>query len=204
MDDDILRQVERFLRENDAQTHPAIRDWNAFVEQLRRLMPHGREGLVVLPPDPNDLGLSLPWHAGSFWAIGVGTYSYVPETGQHVITPLPPPEVAELTDEEREAGMIQIDLTPMPGYVGLEDFDSMEELLDEVYTRLKYCTTERPFSYQELPLEPELIKYYILRAAELTVKLQQSMPQFTRDTLARWAMHAYDEIVPNDEGDTTE
>ena len=143
MGDDIFRQAERVLDEKDAQTHPAIRRWDAMVEQLRRSMPHGREGLVVLPPDPNSLGYSDPERLGrpepppirahdgrlvclhDFWAIGVGTYEYVPETGQHVITPFPEPEIEPLSDEEREAGMLPLDLTPLPGDVGLEDFDGL-------------------------------------------------------------------------------
>jgi len=219
MGDDIFRQAERVLDEKDAQTHPAIRRWDAMVEQLRRSMPHGREGLVVLAPDPNSLGYSDPERLGrpepppirahdgrlvclhDFWAIGVGRYSYVPETGQHVITPFPPPEVEPLSDEERQAGMLQLDLTPLPGDVGLEDFEGLEEMLDEVYTRLNYCATERPFSYHEVPRELELMKYHLLRAAELTVELEESMPQITREVLARWVVRAYDEIVRKDEGD---
>jgi hypothetical protein len=50
----------------------------------------------------------------------------------------------------------------------------------------------------------ELIQYHLLRAAELTVDLEESMPQTTRDVLAKSVVLAYDEIVCNDEGDTAE
>jgi len=118
MDQNILAQVERLLGRKDKRTGPGVLRREQMTHDLLKAMPHGRLGLLVLPPDPGRPNASN-------WETRLGMYNFVPETGAHVLSPLP-----SAHDE-----VVKIDILEEWGSLDLAStYDTLDELMEGVFT----------------------------------------------------------------------
>jgi hypothetical protein len=126
MDDELLKEIEEYLRTGRVESDSASHRWEEAVRLLRRAMPDGREGLLLLPPDPAD-----PFEGeGGGWAMAGGAYSYDPDTRQHILTVPSPYEPPQLSDEDSASGMLQ---PVMVDDFGMEDFDAMDSMFKAAF-----------------------------------------------------------------------
>lgn len=134
-------------------------------EALHEAMPGGREGILLLPPDPDD-----PYgDIGLGWAIARGRYSYRADTREYVVTRWPLEEEKPLTDEELADGLLQPQAIPLVEDCGLEEYETVDHLLGDAFDFLIRCLTGK------FPNELHTFAYHLRSLALLARDLQMPL-----------------------------
>jgi hypothetical protein len=142
MDDDGFDPVKHFFWTGRLDPNTATRTLEKAVELLRRGMPHGREGLLLFPPDPADAFGDY----GHGWATAPAPSPFQPQTGLPVPTESPTVEPGP----SYNPNIAKDTLPPSDGeQVGKEQFDSMDDMLQAAFDTMVRLSTGDEASEQE-------------------------------------------------------